>query len=143
MSGYFYKGKLSLINGEINWLTGVIKVSLVKNYTPVYATHQFINDVNNAGGTISGAGILGGRAMALSTSTVQFTTTGATLSTTPNEIASNWYWIMYQSSGPNGGADLPVTQQRLIAYYDTGTGLPVNPIGTAVSLTWSTYALGL
>ena len=51
--------------------------------------------------------------------------------------ASNHSLLVYQASAVGGGADVAATAQRLIAFYDTGTNLPVVPNGGDVTVTWS------
>jgi hypothetical protein len=48
--------------------------------------------------------------------------------------------ILYQSSAVTGGADVAATAQRLIAYIDTATGLPVTPNGGDITVQWSNTA---
>lgn len=51
--------------------------------------------------------------------------------------ASNHSIIIYQSSAAAGGADVAATAQRVIAWIDTGTNLPVVPNGGDVVVTWN------
>jgi hypothetical protein len=44
--------------------------------------------------------------------------------------------ILVQQSAPAGGGALAESAQRLIAYIDTATGLPVTPSGTNIVVTW-------
>jgi hypothetical protein len=47
---------------------------------------------------------------------------------------------LFQSSAVTGGADVAASAQRLIAYIDTATGLPVTPNGQAIGLTFDNGA---
>jgi hypothetical protein len=44
--------------------------------------------------------------------------------------------LVYQSSAVTGGADVAASAQRLIAYLDTATGLPVTPNGGDITIQW-------
>jgi hypothetical protein len=44
--------------------------------------------------------------------------------------------IVFQSSANTGGADVATTAQRLIAYIDTATGLPVTPNGQNITVSF-------
>ncbi len=47
---------------------------------------------------------------------------------------------MFQSSAVTGGADVAATAQRLIAYIDTATGMPVTPNGGDITIAWDNGA---
>jgi ApbE superfamily uncharacterized protein (UPF0280 family) len=42
--------------------------------------------------------------------------------------------VLIQSSAVTGGADVAATAQRLIAWYDTGTNLPIVPNGGDINI---------
>lgn len=129
MSSQLYdSGREGFLLGEIDWDGAVIKMALVRGYA-FSATHKFVSDVTNAGGTlvaISGAltGKTGSGGVAdaadLSFPAVP---TGAAIPAA----------IYFQASAVTGGADVSPAQQRLICYVDTATGLPVTPNGQAVN----------
>jgi hypothetical protein len=131
----FDPGREGFLDGTINYSTGVIKVALVRGYTP-NQSHRYVSDVISAGGTF------GASAVALASKT----TTGGVADAadvsfgvvTANANAHSV--LIYQSSAPSGGADLAQTSQRLIAWVDTGTGLPITPNGGAISLAWDNGA---
>lgn len=119
-----------ILDGTINLSTGVIKVALVRSYT-YSAAHKFVSDVTGAGG------VLNGTSAALTTKTVSggvFDADDTSISATAS--ATNHGLLLFQSSAAAGGADVAATAQRVIAYYDTGTGLPIQPGTGTVAVTW-------
>lgn len=107
-----------------------IKVALVRGYT-FSAAHATMADVV-ATGTINGT------SAALTNPTITnglFDADNTTISTTAS--ASNHVLILFQASAVTGGADVPQNQQLLIAYFDTGTGLPIQPGTGTVTVTWA------
>lgn len=121
--------------GEIDWDTAVIKAVLVRSYT--YAgTHKFVSDVTGA------SGVLHGTPQTLASKTVTQGTADAA-DITFSAVASNASGhsvLVYQASAVTGGADVAATAQRVIAYYDTGTNLPVTPNGGDVTIAWDNGA---
>lgn len=125
----FNPGREGFLDGSIDWDTAVIKVALVRGYT-FSAAHKFVSDVTGA------SGVLHATSAALTSKTVtngtadaaDFTLTGVASN------ASNHYWLIFQASAVTGGADVAATAQRLIAYIDTGTNIPVVPNGGDVTM---------
>lgn len=129
----FPKGREGFLNGDIDWATATIKVSLVRGYT-YDSTDEFVSDVT-ATGTLASTQTLGTKTATNGTADaadVTFT------SVTAN--ANNHALLVYQASAVGGGADVAASAQRVIAYYDTGTNLPVVPNGGDVTVTWSSGA---
>lgn len=119
--------KQGVLNAEYDLNTASIKVALVRGYT-FSATHATMSDITGAGG-----GTINGTSAALTTPVITggvFDADDTTIATTAN--ASNHNLVVYQSSAVGGGADVAAGSQKLIAYFDTGTGLPVVP-GTGTS----------
>ena len=124
-----------MLGAEIDWDGAVIKVALVRGYS-FSDSHRFVSDVVNAGGTLvatSGAltskTISGGVADAADV-TFAAVPTGAAIPAI----------IVFQASAVTGGADVATTAQRLIAFIDTATGLPVVPNGQAINLAFDNGA---
>jgi hypothetical protein len=118
-----------IIAGEIDLNTAVIKCALVRGYT-FSAAHKFVSEV-------VATGTLNGTSAALGSPTV----TGGVFDSADTTItaaasASNHGLLLFQSSAVGGGADVANTAQRLIAYYDTGTGLPIQPGTGDVAVAW-------
>ncbi|MFD6770597.1 hypothetical protein ACFWC6_30740 [Micromonospora chalcea] len=129
-NGYFTPAVEGFIAGEIDLDTAVIKVALVRGYT-FSASHKFVSDVTTAGGTINGT------SAALANKTVSggvFDADDTTISATASAV--NHGLLLFQSSAVTGGADVAATAQRVIAWYDTGTGLPIQPGTGTVTITW-------
>ena len=129
-SQLFDAGREGFLLGEIDWDGAVIKMALVRGYT-FNASHKFVSDVTNAGGTL------------VATSSALTSKTGSagvadaadvTLSAVATGAAIPAA-IYFQSSAVTGGSDVATTAQRLICYVDTATGLPVTPNGQ--SITWA------
>lgn len=126
----FDTAKQGLIASEIDLDTAAIKCSFVRGYT-FTASHKFVSDVTGAGGTLNGT------SAALANVTVAngvFDADDTTVSTTAN--ATNHGLLLFQASAVTGGADVAASAQRVIAYYDTGTGLPIQPGTGSTPVTW-------
>jgi hypothetical protein len=122
----FSAGKEGFLDGSIDWDTGTQKVALVRGYT-FNDTHKFVSQMTGAGGTIVSSVTLTGK-------TVTGGAAGAASPVFPAVSgASIPAIVVYQSSGPAGGADVAASAQRLIAYWDNGPGFPIQPNGTDVT----------
>jgi len=120
----FDPGREGFLDGTIDYDTAVIKAALVRGYT-FSAAHKFVSDMTGAGGTIVAT------SPALASKTVTSGVADAadtTWSAVPTGAAVAAI-VVFQSSAVTGGADVAATAQRLIAYIDVGTGLPVTPNG--------------
>ena len=126
--------KDGLMTGQYNLTTASVKVALIKSYT-FNAAHTFMSDVTGAGAVVN----------AVSAKLTNPTVTGGvfdaddcTLTTTSD--AANHTLIAYQASAPAGGADVAASAQRVMWYFDTGTGLPVTPGAGTVTVAWPSGA---
>lgn len=120
-----------ILDGSIDLSAASIKCSLVRGYT-FNAAHKFVSDVT-ATGTLNGtSAVLGSKAFTGGA----FSAANTSITTTAN--ATNHGLLIYQSSANTGGGDVAASAQRLIAYMDTGTGLPIQPGTGTVSVTWDT-----
>lgn len=121
--------------GEVQWVAPSIKVALVRGYT-YDASHKFVSDVTGAGGTLHATSAALGSKDAtngiLDAADVTFTA--------PSSNATDHDLLIFQSSAVGGGADVAASAQRLIAWIDTGTGLPIQPNGANITLTWDNGA---
>jgi hypothetical protein len=130
----FNTAREGFLSGAIDIDTAVIKCALVRGYT-FTTTHTTVSDVTGAGGTLNGtSAALANKSIASGA----FDADDTTIETTAN--ASNHGILLFQSSAVTGGADVAASSQRVIAYYDTGTGLPVVPGTGTASITWSSGA---
>lgn len=128
----FGPGREGFLDGSIDWNTGTIKCSLLRGYT-VNSTHKFLSDVTGASGVLVATAVL-------TTPTVTNGVASAdpvTFTSVPTGVACNAL-LIYQSSAPTGGADLATTAQRLIAFIDTATNIPVTPNGGNINIAWDT-----
>jgi hypothetical protein len=112
------------LSGALSWSSDDIRCCLVRGYT-YSAAHTTLASVTGAGGTIvasSGAftskTVTSGVADAAD---VTFTAVGA-----GSAITSI---IVYREGASDSARDL-------IAYLDTGTGLPVTPDGSDITIVW-------
>lgn len=121
------KGREGFLDGSIDWDTDTIKVGLIDTgtYTVNLSTHDFWDDANAAvvgtPQTLTGKTVTAGVADA---NDVTFTAvSGATVEAL----------IIYKDTGS-------AATSRLIAYIDTGTGLPVTPNGGDIIVVWDSGA---
>lgn len=127
--------KDGMMQGGVYDLDGaVLKVALVRGYT-FSAAHTYMSDVTAAGGVVNGT------PAALANRTIVggvFDADDVTITTVadPNPHVL----IVYQASAVAGGADVAATAQRLLWYFDTGTGLQVVPGTGTLTVAWPSTA---
>jgi len=134
-SALFDPGREGFLDGTIDWDTAVFKVALLRSYSFV-ASHKFVSDVTGAGGVLHATSA----ALAGVAKTNGIADANDLTFTTPAANASNHVLLLFQSSAVTGGADVAATAQRLVAYIDTGTGIPVVPNGADISVAWDNGA---
>ena len=132
----FTPGREGFLAGEIDFDTAVIKVALVRAYT-FAASHKFVSDVTTAGGVIHATSA----ALASKTGVGGTADAADVVFTAVASNASGHGLLVFQSSAVGGGADVAATAQRVIAWYDTGTNLPVVPNGGDVTIAWNASGL--
>lgn len=131
----FDPGREGFLAGEIDWDTAVIKASLVRGYT-FSAAHKFVSEAVTAGAVlVSSTAAFGTKTVAAGVADAADVTFSAVTSG-----AACPYVLIYQSSAVAGGADVATSAQRLIAYFDTMTGLPVTPNGGDITIAWDNAA---
>jgi hypothetical protein len=125
----FDPGREGFLAGEIDWDTAVIKVMLGRGYT-FSASHKFVSDLtgNTAVATSAALGTKTVTNGVADAADFTFSAVGAG--------AACPYLIIYQSSAVTGGSDVASSAQRLIAYIDNATGLPVTPNGGDITITF-------
>lgn len=127
----FNTAREGFLLGEIDWDTAVIKVALVRAYT-FNAAHKFMSDITTAGGIVHAtSAALAGKTGTSGTADATDITFSAVASN-----ASGHILVVFQSSAVGGGADVASTAQRVIAYLDTGTLLPITPNGGDIIVAW-------
>lgn len=127
----FDPGREGFLAGEIDWDTAVIKVALVRTYT-FLATHKFVSDITAAGGAlhVTSAGLTAKTIAAGVADAADLTFLAVAANANPHSV------LIFQSSAVGGGSDVAATAQRVIAWIDTGTNLPVTPNGGDVNIAW-------
>jgi len=130
----FNPGREGFLAGEIDADTAVIKVVGVDTGAYTFsAAHKFLSSIPGAARIFTSA--------ALSSKTVTDGVFDAADPTMTNVSgASVEALCIYQSSAVTGGADVADTLQRLIAWIDTSTGLPMTPNGGDISIQWDNTA---
>jgi hypothetical protein len=132
----FNPGREGFLLGEIDWDTAVMKVALVRSYT-FNAAHKFVSDLTGAGGVLHATSA----ALASKTGTSGTADAADITFTTPAANATGHSLIYFQSSAVTGGGDVAASAQRLIAWVDTGTGLPVTPNGADIQVVFNASGL--
>ena len=132
----FNPGREGFLLGEIDWDTAVMKVALIRGYT-FSAAHKFVSDVTGAGGVLHATTA----ALASKTGTSGTADAADITFTAPAANATGHSLLYFQSSAVGGGADVAATAQRLIAFVDTGTGLPVTPNGADIQVIFNVAGL--
>lgn len=131
----FGPGREGFLAGEIDWDTAVIKVALVRGYT-FSAAHKFVSDITTASGVLH----VTSSALASKTVTDGVADAADVTYTAVTADAGNHSILIFQSSAVTGGADVAATAQRVIAWIDTGTNLPIVPNGGDVTIAWDSGA---
>lgn len=123
-NGLYAKAKEGLLNGTINWATGNIKAVLVDTgtYSPSLSTNQYLSDITSGARIATSANltsktVTGGVADAADV--VFSAVSGATVEAV----------VLYQDTGT-------ASTSSLIAFIDTGTGLPITPNGGDITIQW-------
>lgn len=130
---FYNTGLNGFAAGEIDFDTASIKVGLLRGgaYT---ATHQFMSELLAVAGVV-----LVSTTAALATKTIGTPGPGVAdaadslFASVPTGTACNSL-VLFQASAVAGGVDVATTAQRLIAYLDSYTGLPVTPNGANINL---------
>lgn len=131
-------GREGFLKGEIDW-DAVIKVALVSGYTRS-GSHKFMDDVTGNGGTIVATATLSPKTATNGVADAGDVTFTAVPAGDPIE-----HLVVYQASAVTGGADVAESAQRLIASYDTSSGvaLPITPNGGDITIQWDNSGVGL
>lgn len=130
-------GREGFLLGEIDWDTAVIKALLVRLTaagSPSFtASHKFVSDLT-ASHTIASTSA----ALSSKTGTNGVADAGdmAPAFSAVAANAQNHVIVLAQTSAVGGGGDVAANAQRLIAWIDTGTNIPVVPNGGDINITW-------
>lgn len=134
-------GREGILDGTISMSVGVIKVGLVRLTAagaPVFtASQKFMSDLL---ATHTLAATSAALASKVYTSGVFDAADLAPAFSAVAANSQNHVLVLFQASAVTGGADVANTAQRLIAWMDTGTLLPVVPNGGDINITWDNGA---
>ena len=124
----FDSGREAFLAGDIAWDTDDIRCCLVRGYT-FSAAHTSIADVTGAGGTI----VQSSGAFTSKTTTAGVADAADVLFSAVAAGSAITSVIVYKEGANDAG-------RKLIAYIDTGTGLPITPTGADITVAWSNGA---
>ncbi len=135
MNALYDAGREGFLDGTIDWDTAVIKADLVDTagLTVDLATNKFRSAIP-AGNRVASSVAFTAKTVAAGVADA------ADVTITAVSGASTEAIVIYQASAVTGGADVADTAQRLIAYIDTGTGLPFTPNGGDITIQWDNGA---
>ena len=134
-SALYGKGRQGFLNGTIDWDTDNIKILLIDStdYTVNIDVDQYCNKdtIPDAARVTNGlSGNLASKTVALGVANAA----DITLSTGSGE---EWEAIVVFKDGGGGGVSQSGTDDLLIAYIDTATGLPITPNGGDIQIQWA------
>jgi hypothetical protein len=129
-------GREGFLDGSIAWnATAVVKAALVRSGS-YNAAHKFVSDLTGAGATL----VATSAALGTKTATQGVADAADIAFTAVAAGAACSALVVFQSSAVTGGADVAATAQRLVAWIDTATNLPVTPNGGDVNVAWDNLA---
>lgn len=124
------------LDGTIQWnATPTHKVSLVRGYL-FSAAHKFVSELTGAGGTLVATQTLTSKTAAAGVADAADVTFPTVAAGDPITAI-----VIYQSSAVTGGSDVAATSQRLVAFIDTATNLPITPNGGNIDCVWDAGSL--
>ena len=129
-NAYYPAFAAGLPNAEYDLNTATIKAALVRGYA-YNAAHATMDDMYAAGGVVNATATLANVTLVGGVLDAEDTTLNTSLN------ASSHVIVLYQASAVTGGADVAAANQKLIAYYDSGDGLPAQPGAGTLKFTWS------
>lgn len=124
----YAKGKEGFLDGSINFLSDNIKAVLVDTgtYTPVIATDTYLSSIA-VGARVATSGNLAGKSVTGGVADANDITISAVSGASIEAI------VLYKDTGTD-------TTSRLIAFIDTGAGMPITPNGGDITITWDNSA---
>lgn len=125
-NGMYDSGRNAFLLGDIDWVADDIRVVLVDtaDYTVNLATHDFLDDVPVAARVATMAASLANKTAVAGVADADDVTYTAVTGDEAEAI------VIYKHTGTDATS-------QLIAYIDTGSGLPVLPNGGDIVITWS------
>lgn len=122
----FDKGRQGILDRTIDMTAATLKAVFVDGYTPNLATHDNLDDVTGAGGTLVGT------PQVLTSKTYTdgvFDAADVTFNAVPLGSATE-HILIYVDTGT-------ASTSRLVALDDTATNLPVTPNGGDIVVAWA------
>ena len=128
MNQLYSKALEGFLDGSIDWDDNVIKAALIDldDYTPDLANNQFLADIP-AAARVALSDPLGNKTKANGVADADDITFPAVTGDVCEAV------VVFQDTGD------PATS-RLIAFFDTGAGLPVTPNGGDITVAWDSGA---
>src|SRR6478609_11479228 len=130
-------GREGIADDTISLSVGVIKAYLIRltaGGTPVFtASQKFMTDLTATHTIASTSAALASKTF---TNGIFDAADLAPAFAAVTTNANNHVLVLAQASAVTGGADVAASAQRLIAWIDTGTNIPVVPNGGDVNVTW-------
>lgn len=117
------KAREAFLGADIDWLADNIKIYLVRGYTPNTATHDFLDDVTGAGGTL----VATSANLSSKTATAGVADAADVTYTTVASGAACAHLVIAKDTGT-------ASTSPLIAVIDTATGLPITPNGGDITI---------
>lgn len=120
----FNKAKESFLKGELNWLSDIVKISLIDTsiYTVDQVNHQFLSDIAPSS-VVASSGALSGKTASSGAADANDVVFSSGIVSAAQAV------IIWQDTGSSATS-------RLIAYIDTASGLPFAATGSPVSVLW-------
>lgn len=131
MGRSFTPFRSGILTAAIDLDTAALKVACVAGYT-FNPAHSTLADLVGAGAVVNGVS-----AALTGVTVVDGVFNADPAAVTVAQSAVDHVLVLFQASAVTGGADIATSSQRLIAYLDTGDGLPIQPVGPGtVTVTW-------
>lgn len=130
-NGLYDKGREGFLGGDIDWDGNKIRAILVDTgaYTVDKVNHQFLSDIP-AIARIATSPPLTGKTIAAGVADADDTVVALVTGTSVEAVA------IVKAAVNDAAADDAASAQRLIAWLDTGLGLPFSPNGGDVNIKW-------
>lgn len=130
-NGLYDSGREGFLGGEIDWNDHKIKAYLVDTgaYTVDKVNHKWLSDIP-AIARIAASPILTGKTITAGVADADDTVVPLVTGTSVEAVA------IVKAANSDGAADDAASAQRLIAWLDTGLGLPFSPNGGDVNIKW-------
>lgn len=137
-NAWYNRGKLIALDSSLNLTSDTIRVLALKGTGYTFdPDHDFVTDLTPGSNEVSGGSYarqdLGTKAVNVDDTNdrAEFTAAATTFSAVPAQGGSNVTALVVFKFVTND------TDSPLIAYIDTGTGFPLTPNGSDITVTWN------